>query len=253
MTSQRKSGIEAKELSKLTSHPLSHPPRYSGYQNQKGVSQVKNIFLSQCNKHSTILHTIPKQQTIQELTNIVSIKSLDVLSIRAYSKSRNNEFKAGKLKRYFHKWKELTSNKEILQTVLGLKLEFWGDPPVKHNSYIPQFSKEDEAATDLEIQKLLAKGVITKCEHEAGEYISPIFIRQKPDGSCRLIRNLKNLNEDMPYIHFKMETLQSFLSLITPGCYLASLDLKDAYYSVAVHPDHTRFLNSSGKINCISF
>ena len=60
----------------------------------------------------------------------------------------------------------MTSDKEILQTVLGLKLEFFGDPPVKHNSYIPQFSKEDESAIDLEIQKLLAKGVITKCEHE---------------------------------------------------------------------------------------
>ena len=51
------------------------------------------------------------------------------------------------------------------------------------------------------------------------------FIRQKPDGSCRLILNLKNLNEDMSYIHSKMETLQSVSSLITPGCYLASLDL----------------------------
>ena len=46
----------------------------------------------------------------------------------------------------------------------------------------------------------------------------------------------------MPYIHFNMETLQSVLSLILPGRYLASLDLKDAYYSVPVHPDHTKFL-----------
>ena len=120
----------------------------------------------------------------------------------------------------------MTSDKEILQTVLGLKLEFLGDPPVKHNSYIPQFSKEDEPEIDLEIQKLLAKGVITKCEHESGEYISPIFVRQKPDGSCRLILNLKNLNEDMPYIHFKTETLQPVLTLITSGCYLASLSLR---------------------------
>ena len=47
---------------------------------------------------------------------------------------------------------------------------------------------------------------------------------------------------DIPYIHFKMETLQSVLSPITPGCYLASLDLKDAYYSVPIHPDYTKFL-----------
>ena len=80
----------------------------------------------------------------------------------------------------------MTSDKEMLQTVLGLKLEFLDDPPVKYNSYFPQFSKEDESSIDLEIQKLLAKDVITKCQDETGEYISPIFIRQKPDGSCRL-------------------------------------------------------------------
>ena len=52
----------------------------------------------------------------------------------------------------------------------------------------------------------------------------------------------EKLNENIPYINFKMETLQSVLSLITPGCYLASLDPKDAYYSVPIHPDYTKFL-----------
>ena len=105
----------------------------------------------------------------------------------------------------------MTSDKEILQKLLGLKLEFLGNSPVKYKSYIPQFSKEDQSARDLEIQKLLGKGVITKCKHETSKYISPIFIRKKPDGSCRLILNLKNINEDMSYVHFKMETL-SFIT-----------------------------------------
>ena len=211
---------------------------------ERGQPSKEYFFVPKQQTQSTISLTIPKQQAIQELPNIVSIKPLGILSIRTYFRSRSNEFN-GKLKHYFHKWKELTSDKEILQTVMGLKLEFLGDPPVKHNSYIPQFSKEDEPEIDLEIQKLLAKGVITKCEHESGEYISPIFVRQKPDGSCRLILNLKNLNEVMPCIDFKMETMilnQSVLSLITPGCYLALLDLKDAYYSVPIHPDHTKVL-----------
>ena len=42
----------------------------------------------------------------------------------------------------FIKWKELTSDKDILQIMLGLKLEFLGGPSEKHNSYIPQFSKK---------------------------------------------------------------------------------------------------------------
>ena len=165
--------------------------------------------------------TILKQQTIQELTNIISIKPLDIQSIRTYFISRSNEFEAGNLKHYFHDWNKLTSDKEMPQTVLGLKLEFW---VAHHKNITPIFL------------------IITKSEHETGECISPIFIRQKPDGSCKFVLNLKNLNKDMPYIHFKMETLQSVLSLITPGCYLASLDLKDAYYSVPIHPDHTKFL-----------
>ena len=57
--------------------------------------------------------------------------------------------------------------------MLGLKLEFLDNPQFLN---IPEFSKEDESAIDSEIQKLLAKSVITKCKDETGEYISPIFI-----------------------------------------------------------------------------
>ena len=42
-----------------------------------------------------------------------------------------------------------------------------------------------------------------------------------------------------------METLQPVLSLITPGCYLASLDMKDPYYSVPIQLDHTKVEKST--------
>ena len=62
--------------------------------------------------------------------------------------------------------------------MLSLKLEFLVDPPVKHNFYIPQNSCipqfPKESAIDLEIQKLLAKDVITKCEHETGEEMATL-------------------------------------------------------------------------------
>ena len=121
------------------------------------------------------------------------------------------------------------------------------DPPLKHNSYISQFLKEAESAINLEKQKPLAKGV-ANCEHETGEYISPILIRQKHEGLCRLILNLKNRNEDNPYTNFKMETPHSvLLQPIIQGKYLASLNLKDAYYSVPIHPDKTKLLKSIWK------
>ena len=40
-----------------------------------------------------------------------------------------------------------------------------------------------------------------------------------------------------------METIQSILAMITPNCWMASVDLKDAYYSVRIHPSCQRYLN----------
>ena len=58
-----------------------------------------------------------------------------------------------------------------------------------------------------------------------------------------MILNLKSLNENMPYIHFKMETIKSILTLVTPNCYMAKIDIKDAYYSVPIVPEHQKYQN----------
>ena len=39
-----------------------------------------------------------------------------------------------------------------------------------------------------------------------------------------------------------MESLQNVLELIRPGVYMASIDLKDAFYSVPVHKNHQAYL-----------
>ena len=64
----------------------------------------------------------------------------------------------------------------------------------------------------VEIKNLLDKGVINESQHKEGEYISPIFLTPKSDGSFRMVSNLKKLNDHMPYIHFKMETIKSVLN-----------------------------------------
>ena len=93
-----------------------------------------------------------------------------------------------------------------------------------------------------EVNKPLKKGVAVECEHEPLEYISPIFLKEKTDGTQRLILNLKNLNKHLEYKHFKMQTLQTTLTLIQPNCYVVTIGLKDVYYSVKTDGDDTRFL-----------
>ena len=70
-----------------------------------------------------------------------------------------------------------------------------------------------------------------------GEFISPIFSVPKKDGNVRLILNLKKFNMFVENSHFKMESIHTVLTLVTPNCWMTSLDLKDAYYSVKIHPD----------------
>ena len=104
------------------------------------------------------------------------------------------------------------------------------------------FSAAETLVVNDNIQKLLNKGVIRKSMPESGEFISTIFLTPKKDGSHRMILNLKNLNEYISYYHFKMDTIQTALKLMRPGCFMASVDLKDAYYSVPVASEHQKFL-----------
>ncbi|XP_067653365.1 uncharacterized protein [Haliotis asinina] len=54
--------------------------------------------------------------------------------------------------------------------------------------------------------------------------------------------NLKQLNSSIERVHFKMEHLVSALRLVTPGCYMGSIDLKEAYYSVSIRPEDRKYL-----------
>ena len=60
-----------------------------------------------------------------------------------------------------------------------------------------------------------------------------------------MIFNLKSLNQYVTYYHFIMDTIHTAVKMMTPGCYMCSVDLKSAYYSVAIaqlDKKHLKFL-----------
>ena len=109
-----------------------------------------------------------------------------------------------------------------------MPLEFEKLPPETPTSKFIRsgFSKKENQFINEELSILLANSVIKKCDHEPGEYISPIFLTPKSDGSFRLILNLKKLNEYMPYVHFRIDTIRSILSHVTPSCFMSKIDIK---------------------------
>ena len=69
-----------------------------------------------------------------------------------------------------------------------------------------------------------------------------IFTRTKKDGNYRMTLNLKTFDESFKFKHCKLESIEDALDLIAEGCYIGSVDLKDAYYSIPIHENYQKYL-----------
>ena len=105
-----------------------------------------------------------------------------------------------------------------------------------------QFDPVETNILNQELEILLTKGVIEPAEHLPGEFISNVFMRQKRDGTFRLILNLKFLNQHVEHHHFKMDTIQTAISLIKRNCFFTSIDLMDAYFSIPIMRQDRKYL-----------
>ncbi len=94
----------------------------------------------------------------------------------------------------------------------------------------------------------MQKQIIEKTAYTRNAYLSNVFVKPKKDGSHRMILNLKSLNKFVAYHHFTMDTFQTALTLIRPGCFMASVDLKDAYYSIPVAVEYRKLLMFEWKV-----
>lgn len=100
----------------------------------------------------------------------------------------------------------------------------------------------EKGIIDEQITNLLTKGVIVECHGTTEQFVSNVFVREKKDGSFRMILNLKELNDSVVYEKFKMETLHSIINLMRKNCYMCSLDLTNAYYTIPVAEEHQPYL-----------
>ena len=86
----------------------------------------------------------------------------------------------------------------------------------------------------MEVEKLLKKGVIVRSPQDGQGYFSNIFIHPKKDGSYRMNLNLKKFSTSVEAPHFKMESIKNVTSMIHKDLWMASVDLKDAYFTIPI-------------------
>jgi hypothetical protein len=153
------------------------------------------------------------------------------------------EFKAGRISQRIGKWRKITSDRLLLRQIQACYIEFVKKPYQRWPERPLRFSQEELQFARREMENLIHKGVLCQVTHVQGEFVSNVFLRPKKEqGKYRMILNLKKLNEFVEYHHFKMDTLETVLTLIRPGMFMASIDFTDAYYSLAIAEQHRKYL-----------
>ena len=157
--------------------------------------------------------------------------------------NRKTDFVAGNIKNHIDEWYKLTDDKHVLETVTGCKIEL-SEIPYQSNLPKPLNVSEKEAEIiDNEIESMLKKQVIKISQHENDEFISGIFLRpKKEEGKFRVILNLKPFNHFVVAEHFKMDTIVTCIELMSDKCFMASIDLRDAYYSIPMDESDQKYL-----------
>lgn len=105
-----------------------------------------------------------------------------------------------------------------------------------------KFNEKESLIISAEVDKLLKQQVIKLVKFDKNQFLSPIFLRLKKNNEYRLILNLKDLNQFIPYRHFKMDTFENALTLIRQDMFMASIDIRHAYYSIMIAEEDQLYL-----------
>ena len=104
------------------------------------------------------------------------------------------QYKGGNISGYIKNWEKLTSDVNISIVKYGLTLRT-REIPRGNKPHAYGCSELEQALLNHEIDSLVKKRIIMPSDIQPGDYFSPVFLREKRDGSHCFILNLKKLNK----------------------------------------------------------
>ena len=147
----------------------------------------------------------------------------------------------------WRRWQEIGAETWVV-TVLrdGYRVPFKDSPPPLARTPVsfPTYRAGSLRAQALrqEVEAMLAKGALEIARDPGPGFYSRLFLVEKATGGWRPVIDLSHLNDFVQLTPFKMETVASVLLSVREGDFLASLDLKDAYFQIPIHGSSRKLL-----------
>ena len=155
--------------------------------------------------------------------------------------------KAGRVKHFAKNWQRLKNEPMILDIVRGYEIPFILPPRQSRLPNVCQLTTEAPDLLDQEVQDMLRKGAIVVSDPKEDQFLSSLFLVKKKDGGNRPVVNLKDLNRNIPYRHFKMEGLFLLKEMLLPGDKMCKIDLKDAYFAIPLSVKSRKYVRFQWK------
>ena len=153
----------------------------------------------------------------------------------------------GCLAPHWRRWQAIEAETWVV-TVLrdGYRVPFKDSPPPLSRTPVsfPTYRAGSPRAQALrqEVEAMLAKGALEIARDPGPGFYSRLFLVEKASGGWRPVIDLSHLNDFVQLTSFKMERVASVLLSVREGDFLASLDLKDAYFQILIHRSSRKLL-----------
>ncbi|KAK3893387.1 hypothetical protein Pcinc_002819 [Petrolisthes cinctipes] len=119
----------------------------------------------------------------------------------------------------------------------GLSWPWISVPPLR----LPPASTKVSLSVVPHVLEMREKGVVERATGRV--FLSRLFtVPKKDQEKTRLVMDLSKLNKFVKPLRFRMVSVAQVRTVLRKGDWLASLDLKDAYWHVPIHPRFCRFL-----------
>jgi len=142
-------------------------------------------------------------------------------------------------------WRTSCPNQLISNWVTqGAQIPFTSIPPRFSLNNHPM-TPDQEDFISQEIEKLLQTGTIIETDRVTN--ISPLGAVPKKNGKLRMILDLRRVNNYISTPRFAMEDIRKVRPLLQTGDWMTSIDLKDGFHHIPVHPRDQQHLGMCWK------